>query len=690
MDTFFTSDRKRVSQMTYSMFLSGKYFLIAILVCSFIFLEVGNAQSIDSEIVSIVNGSDVYLYQFRTMRVDYGYNIYRQDPGDSEFIQLNDEPVRGVLYPDQMRAALGNDYQRISQLLEIDNETDLYFELRGNSSTARLYALTFPNLAQAVNRLFIDDSAPLGEEVIYRIEVVNQRDEPTGTQFEHRVVLEEKEIPEPVITEITNRGNEVTVTWEYSTGAHANNVIQFELLIEDEEDENIMERINDLLLIRDQNRSEYSYTFNVDDLNRLYDFYVTAVDITGRRGPLSEPAVHMVQENIPPGRISNVRTAMVDGNVQIQWPMSTELDVAGYHVYRSFQPDENYERLTEELISFTDPLYIDENIERGNQYYYRVTAIDENGNEGERSVAASRQVADYTPPPAPTGLSAEYQHEQRLINLNWDTEPLPGDFQTFILLRRSGRLGNFTSAWARVTTDDITETQYSDNGSDGTGFIEGAYYQYAVVSADTLTNASDTSFVVLQVPNVTPPEPVRSVRAVNRQGIRVNVTWDASISSDVVEYKLFRRSDEDEFALLAELPVQSRLYRDEEIEMGHEFTYAVAAIDSSGNESDWLESESVYVRSAAPPRRVRNVRAVASNNEIRIRWEPVVSESLEGYRVYASNRSTGRFIPVTDELLNETNTSIGQNSDYIWFRVTALDISGNESRPSDPVQLIVP
>jgi fibronectin type 3 domain-containing protein len=649
-----------------------------------------NAQAIESELEAVVNEDEVYLYQMRNLRVDFGYNVYRLDPGADDFIKLNDEPVRGILYPDQLRSALGNNYRRVQQLLETEDENEIYFELRGNSPTARLYTLIFPELAQAVNRLYIDRTAPVGEEVTYRIEVVNQRDQPTGDVIEHTVVLQETEIAVPEITEITNRGNNVTVSWNYPRGGDRDYVIQFELLIVEDEEEGRFRRVHRDLLIRDQSRTSYSYTFQVDDLNELLNFNIVAVDVAGRRSVMSEAAPHLVAENIPPARISNVRTARVDDSIQIQWPMSTELDVAGYHLYRSMRADEGFERINPELIPFTDPIFMDDSIEPGNQYFYRVTAVDENGNESEKSVVVNRQVADFRPPPSPQNLSAEYTHDEGRIDLNWESEPLPGDFRTFILLRREYTEQNPNRSWARVNRENIRESSFTDFGTGGSGFIEGLTFQYGVVAVDTTSNVSDTSFVFVQIPNLTPPEPPRSVTAQSRNGVRVNISWDASISTDVTAYHLYKRTEGGEYSLLSEMHRRDRLYRDEEIEIGREYMYAVAAVDSSGNISDRMEASPVFVRSSAPPRRVRNVRAVALDEGVQVRWEPVVSDALEGYRLYVSDRSTGSFVLLTEEIYTDTAWNGSLPDGHNWVRVTAVDQSGNESRPSDPVRLIIP
>ncbi|MBI4471376.1 MAG: fibronectin type III domain-containing protein [Acidobacteria bacterium] len=66
----------------------------------------------------------------------------------------------------------------------------------------------------------------------------------------------------------------------------------------------------------------------------------------------------------------------------ITWTENTERDLAGYRIYRSDRPDGGFVPLVENLHTtnaFFDPAY-------RTGLYYAVSAVDESGNEGERSV----------------------------------------------------------------------------------------------------------------------------------------------------------------------------------------------------------------------------------------------------------------------------------------------------------------
>jgi fibronectin type 3 domain-containing protein len=73
--------------------------------------------------------------------------------------------------------------------------------------------------------------------------------------------------------------------------------------------------------------------------------------------------------------------------VDLTWDASTAADLAGYLVYRSAQPEGEYQRLTAGPIPVQS--FGDAAVEPGKTYYYAVTAVDRTGNESARSAPAA-------------------------------------------------------------------------------------------------------------------------------------------------------------------------------------------------------------------------------------------------------------------------------------------------------------
>jgi len=77
----------------------------------------------------------------------------------------------------------------------------------------------------------------------------------------------------------------------------------------------------------------------------------------------------------------------------LSWAINVEPDLAGYRVYRASARDQKGELLTHELLP--TPSFRDSSVQRGQSYWYTVTAVDRSGNESGPSTVA---VVDFTQP----------------------------------------------------------------------------------------------------------------------------------------------------------------------------------------------------------------------------------------------------------------------------------------------------
>jgi hypothetical protein len=76
------------------------------------------------------------------------------------------------------------------------------------------------------------------------------------------------------------------------------------------------------------------------------------------------------------------------GVVIATWTPSTDTDLAGYHVYRALDSGGPWTRITQDATLRT-AYYRDSGLAPSTRYYYRVTALDQSGNEGLPSLVAN-------------------------------------------------------------------------------------------------------------------------------------------------------------------------------------------------------------------------------------------------------------------------------------------------------------
>ncbi|MBN2494711.1 MAG: VCBS repeat-containing protein, partial [Deltaproteobacteria bacterium] len=118
-----------------------------------------------------------------------------------------------------------------------------------------------------------------------------------------------------------------------------------------------------------------------------------------------------------------------------------------------------------------------------------------------------------------------------------------------------------------------------------------------------------------------------------------------------------------------------------------EYQYGVAAVDADGIESAIVTAGPELFEDDQPPAAPVGLTAEKTDEHVALTWQPSPEEDLDGYRLYRDDLA----MPVHgDELLAETwyeDFSVLTQHAYTYW-LTAVDLSGNESPPSDPVAVV--
>ncbi len=664
---------------------------IVFLACSFFGSPV-QAHQPDMFILPVED--EVYVYHDKALPLGHGFNLYRQDVRGGEYALLNDEPIRGVRRADELQSALDVQYERVLGFFDETSPGGLFLSIRSNPIEANLATYLFPEFARAMGRLFIDETAPRKREVSYRMEFVNAAGDPTGEEFAATVFIETTRPKVPEITDVKNQGRRVTMHWYYpiSPDDDPDYVTQFYIYRLHEHTNEPQLLTGDMVVVRNNAVDEHFISFQSPVINTTERYVMTAVNISGREGDPSPVYEYELLDNIPPGPVlgltSRVNQVRDNQFVSLTWDMNREADLAGYYVYRGTDMAEDFERLTPEAIDPSDPGFVDTDLNGGMAYFYYVTAVDRQGNESAMSDMVMAQVHDLATPPTPENFTAEFNLQTLGVDLSWEMPEFPPNFESFIIMRRREDTHS-PGAFARINLEHLRDVSYSDISIAEIGHPEGALYRYVLFSSSRAKNYSDSISVLIEIPLLTPPEPPVSLAAINENGHRVSVSWGASPSYTTEKYHVYRKAIDDEsFALLEQVPVSRRLVRDEDVELATEYVYAVSAVDRADNESELSEPDTLLFRNFTPPRSVRNVQAAVTETGVELRWERVATNDLAGYRVYRASIPTGRYEAIHDGLLTETSYLDREGTQDHWYRVRAIDTSGNESRPGDPVRPI--
>jgi hypothetical protein len=222
----------------------------------------------------------------------------------------------------------------------------------------------------------------------------------------------------------------------------------------------------------------------------------------------------------------------------------------------------------------------------------------------------------------------------------------------------------------------------------------GRVYAYRVVALGIKGDVASPSPEVRTAPllSLAPP---RTLKALGREQ-SVELSWEAvstrsdgSVFSGFVGYNVYRRDAGGAYgeAPLNNEPLRTTSYTDTAAKNDTTYFYTVRAVDSPA--LPWRESldaaeATATPRNVTPPGRPTGLTVVPGVGRAFLTWNENKEEDMAGYYIYRSAKSgRGR------ERLNEKPLARTTYSDETvvpgrsyYYTVTAVDRSGNESRPS--------
>ena len=111
-------------------------------------------------------------------------------------------------------------------------------------------------------------------------------------------------------------------------------------------------------------------------------------------GENSAPITVVPVDLIPPSPPTGLVAFPMEDGVELRWIGNPESDIVEYHVYRRSMDEPKSERLTDKPVRET--VYLDRGVSRGEEYDYRITAIDGSRNKNESPFSELVRVR-YTP-----------------------------------------------------------------------------------------------------------------------------------------------------------------------------------------------------------------------------------------------------------------------------------------------------
>ena len=229
-----------------------------------------------------------------------------------------------------------------------------------------------------------DDQLRYGQIYSYRVRAVSTRGGISPLSEEVRVVpLRSLAVPKGVAAQ--GGDSSVVLSWEPVTtrmdGSQYDGFVGYNVYRGTEKG-----RYEEAPMNKEPIRTS-SFTDTTARNNRTYYYIVRSVDspvLPWKESLDSDEVSATPRDMTPPGRPTGLTVVPGVNRAFLTWNENKERDLAGYYVYRSTRSGRDYERITSKLLLRTT--FSDTTVKSNNTYYYKITAVDQSGNESAGSI----------------------------------------------------------------------------------------------------------------------------------------------------------------------------------------------------------------------------------------------------------------------------------------------------------------
>ncbi|MCB0278961.1 MAG: fibronectin type III domain-containing protein, partial [Calditrichaeota bacterium] len=375
-----------------------------------------------------------------------------------------------------------------------------------------------------------------------------------------------------------------------------------------------------------------------------------------------------------------------DHSIVLNWQANPalELDFSHYLIY--WGADSNTVDILDSIDSRLTLIKDVLNLESNTGYYFRIQAVDTNGNQSARSpFILITTFVDQTAPTIPQGLTANAGNQSVL--LRWLANPFD-----------EGGLAKYVIYWGNAANPTTildstlarTDTTYLIGGLDN----DQTYY-FRLKAVDGDGNMSDYSNEVSATPHFVEgmPSTPQNLTAVGGDH-SIRVTWSANPEdeTDFSYYVLYYRLNQ-----TSEAPIDTFNNRLDTVRLFDGFVnnvtyyFRVRAFNINDIGSDYSDEASASGIDIVPSI-PQGLQATAGNTFVTLNWtaNPDSEIDIKRYVIYGGTTTNPETaIDSVDNRLNTTHQINGlQNGQRYYFRLKAVDYDGFRSDYSDEVSII--
>jgi hypothetical protein len=336
--------------------------------------------------------------------------------------------------------------------------------------------------------------------------------------------------------------------------------------------------------------------------------------------------------------------------VRLNWEDAPGMTASGYEVFRGTAETGPFSKIAQ----VETPEYLDQDVERGASYYYKIRSFGVKGIKSDFSTIISAGTA-LTPNP-PVILRADARVKS--IELTWSPSPVasedPLKLKGYKLYRSKVQQGPYKEvanlsgkdlgigADSATAPDKLLKATYLDKGlGDG----EECYYKLTAYNEKNMESDFSSCVKGATIP---------AVSAVSAQGdmIReIRLSWSPIDSPVIKGYYIYRSSSENrDFTKIKKVDVSERAggkiidYADKD-RLGDKtrYFYRITAIDSQDTETSPSMTVSAVTKGQPPtPQGLKAQNGLVK--KIELTWTASPYDEVEGYNLYWSKEKVGKYL----------------------------------------------
>ncbi|WP_321468070.1 hypothetical protein [Halarcobacter sp.] len=398
------------------------------------------------------------------------------------------------------------------------------------------------------------------------------------------------------------------------------------------------------------------------------------------KNKLNEPQKPKIDETLEVVDSSSVRSIADINSIAFEWRKVDDPRVVGYHFYRAnMQKDGTKLKHIDTIENRYTTHYVDEDLEPNTKYVYKISAA----TDGE---VESKTTNDYVVSTLPLMESVSFiqaiSNLPRQIKIIW--RPHSNERVNGYKVERSSPE---TSEWEVLTTiDGRLQAEYIDMDLE-----DNVIYQYKI-TALTYDDLESMPSKIVQAQTKPLPESVLKVTATRDLPRKISITWEASKSSDVIKYNIYRSNNATSgFDKLHVVNANTFNYDDFINEDGKVYFYKIRAVDKDGLESS-EHVNSVMGSTLVKLRKPIMTLAQIQGQKAILNWQPGDNRAVS-YTVYKTvketffKQKTTKFENI--KALRFEDADIARGVEYS-YSIQAVDENGIVSEITNNTELVLP